>query len=314
MPGFSAKLPPRPQAVRRRAPRVTAGQPAPRGNRLATAVSVAISLALLIAVALQFRQFDFAKVRSLIPVSPVFWLGFVVYYLAGPLSEWAVYRRLWAMPLAGIGALLRKLVANELLLGYLGEAQFYAWARARSRLSAAPFGAIKDMTIMSALVGNGATLLMLALAWPYVSAGQLGMQGSTAFGSLGVVLLTSLGILLFRRQLFSLPRADLTFIAGTHLARIVVILIASAVMWHAVLPAVAITLWLVLATLRMLISRLPLLPNKDVVFAGITVLLLGGQADVAALMTMMAVLLLAAHLLVGTVFGLTGLFDTEKVT
>ena len=109
------------------------------------------------------------------------------------------------------------------------------------------------------------------------------------------------------------PRPDLRFMALVHLTRIAVILIVSAVMWHAVLPAVAITLWLVLATLRMLISRLPLLPNKDVVFAGITVLLLGGQADVAALMAMMAVLLLAAHLLAGTIFGLTGLFDTEKL-
>ena len=285
----------------------------PRSNRLATLASIAISLALLVAVAVQFRDLDFARVRALLPASPVFWVAFAVYYLAGPVSEWAVYRRLWAMPLAGIGALLRKLVANELLLGYLGEAQFYAWARARSRLSAAPFGAIKDMTILSALVGNGATLVMLTFAWPYVSAGQLGLQGNTAFASLGVVLVTSLGILLFRRQLFSLPRRELWFMAYVHLARIVVILIASAVMWHAVLPAVAITLWLVLATLRMLISRLPLLPNKDVVFAGLTVLLLGQQADVAALMAMMAVLLLAAHLLVGTIFGLSGLLDAEKV-
>ena len=285
----------------------------PRGQRWAALASMAVSLALLVAVALQMRDLDIAKVRALVPASPTFWLAFAVYYFAGPVSEWVVYRRLWAMPVAGIGALLRKLVANELLLGYLGEAQFYAWARARSRLSEAPFGAIKDMTILSALVGNGATLVMLALAWPYVSAGQLGMEGQTAFASLGVVLLTSLGILLFRRQLFSLPRQDLWFIAATHLARIVVILIASAVMWHAVLPAVAITLWLVLATLRMLISRLPLMPNKDVVFAGLTVLLLGKGADVAALMALMAVLLLAAHLLVGTVFGLTGLFDAEKV-
>lgn len=284
-----------------------------RANRWAALASMAVSLALLVAVALQFRDLDLTRVRALVPVSLTFWLAFAVYYLAGPVSEWFVYRRLWAMPVTGIGALLRKLVANELLLGYLGEAQFYAWARARSRLSDAPFGAIKDMTILSALIGNGATLVMLAFAWPYVSAGQLGMGGETAFASLGVVLLTSLGILLFRRQLFSLPKTDLWFISALHLARIVVILIASAVMWHAVLPAVAITLWLVLATLRMLISRLPLMPNKDVVFAGITVLLLGKGADVAALMAMMAVLLLAAHLAIGTVFGLTGLFDAEKV-
>ena len=284
-----------------------------RGKRWAAIASMAVSLALLVAVALQLRDLDFTKVRALVPASPIFWGAFAVYYFAGPVSEWVVYRRLWAMPVAGIGALLRKLVANELLLGYLGEAQFYAWARARSRLSDAPFGAIKDMTILSALVGNGATLVMLALAWPYVSAGQLGMEGTTAFASLGVVLLTSLGILLFRRRLFSLPRQDLWFISATHLARIAVILIASAVMWHAVLPAVAITLWLVLATLRMLISRLPLMPNKDVVFAGLTVLLLGKGADVAALMALMAVLLLVTHLLVGTVFGLIGLFDAEKI-
>ena len=287
--------------------------PAPRGKRWAAFASAAISLALLVAVVLQLRDLDFAKVRALVPVNPVFWAAFAAYYFAGPVSEWFVYRRLWAMPVAGIGALLRKLVANELLLGYLGEAQFYAWARARSRLSDAPFGAIKDMTILSALVGNGATLVMLAFAWRYVSSGQLGGEGTTVFASLGVVLLTSLGILLFRRQLFTLPKADLWFISAAHIARIVVILIASAVMWHAVLPAVAITVWLVLATLRMLISRLPLMPNKDVVFAGLTVLLLGKGADVAALMALMAVLLLAAHLVIGAIFGLTGLFDAEKV-
>ena len=65
--------------------------------------------------------------------------------------------------------------------------------------------------------------------------------------------------------------------------------------------------------MKSLVLTLPLLPNKDVVFAGITVLLLGGQTDVAALMALMAVLLLAAHLLVGTIFGLMGLFDTEKL-
>ena len=285
----------------------------PRGRGWAALASMAISLALLVAVALQFKDLDFARVQGLIPVSPVFWTAFAAYYLSGPVSEWVVYRRLWAMPLTGIGALLRKLVANELLLGYLGEAQFYAWARARTKLSEAPFGAIKDMTILSALVGNGATLVMLAFAWPYVSAGQLGVDGTTAFASLGVVLLTSLGILLFRRQLFTLPKRDLWFISAAHLARIVVILIASAVMWHAVLPSVAVTLWLVLATLRMLLSRLPFLPNKDIIFAGVTVLLLGKSAEVAALMAMMALLLLVAHLIIGTIFGLTGLFDAEKV-
>lgn len=281
-------------------------------NRWAALASMAVSLALLVAVAVQFRDLDTGEVARLVPSSPVFWAAFAGYYLALPSSEWVIYRRLWRFPPAGFGALLRKLVSNELLLGYLGEAQFYAWARARGSVNAAPFAAIKDITILSALTGNLATLLMLALAWPYVSAGQLGGQGQSAFTALGIVLVTSLGILLFRQKLFTLPRRELLIIAAIHLVRIGAVLILSAAMWHAVLPQVALTLWLVLATLRQLISRLPLLPNKDVVFAGITVLLLGNSTQVAALMAMMAVLLLAAHLLVGTVFGLAGLFDTEK--
>lgn len=281
-------------------------------NRLAALASMVISLALLVAVALQFRDLDTAQMAALLPASPVFWLAFAGYYLALPISEWVIYRRLWNFPAAGFGALLRKLVSNELLLGYLGEAQFYAWVRARGSVDAAPFGAIKDITILSALTGNLATLVMLALAWPFVSAGQLGMEGKTVFAALGVVLLTSLGIVLFRQKLFTLPRRELLIISAVHLVRIVAVLILSAVMWHAVLPEVALAMWLVLATLRQLISRLPLMPNKDVVFAGITVLLLGNSAQVAALMAMMAVLLLLSHLVVGTIFGLAGLFDTEK--
>ena len=145
-----------------------------------------------------------------------------------------------------------------------------------------------------------------------MTAGQLGVQGQSAFTALGIVLITSLGILLLRQKLFTLPRRELLIVSAIHVVRIAAVLLLSAVMWHAVLPQVALTLWLVLATLRQLISRLPLMPNKDVVFAGIIVLLLGNSAQVAALMAMMAVLLLAAHLLVGTVFGLAGLFDTEK--
>jgi hypothetical protein len=98
--------------------------------------------------------------------------------MVGPVSEWVIYRHLWRIPFSGLGALLRKLVSNELLLGYLGEVQFYAWARARLNMVAAPFGAIKDVTILSALTGNIVTLVMLAGAWRLISSGAFGMEGA----------------------------------------------------------------------------------------------------------------------------------------
>jgi hypothetical protein len=282
-------------------------------NRLAGLFSMVVSLAMLVVVAFQFRDLSLDKVQGMIPTALGFWLAFACYYLAGPASEWVIYRRLWAMPVSGIGALLRKLVSNEILLGYLGEAQFYAWARSRLKFVTAPFGAIKDVTILSALVGNFATLAMLIWAWPLISSGMLGLEGRTVFISLGVVLVTSFAILLFRKKLFSLPKTDLWFISTVHLLRIAAVVIFSAVMWHQVLPQVEVTLWIVMATLRMLVSRLPLLPNKDVVFAGIAVFLLGHDVEIAGLMTLMAVLLLVTHLVVGALFALLDLIDAEKV-
>ncbi len=277
----------------------------PRTARLAALFSALISLALLIIVAKQLLEHPIYQILAMIPRSPGFWLAFAAYYLIGPAIEWAIYHKLWGLPFSGLAALLRKLVSNELLLGYLGEVQFYAWARGRLNMVAAPFGAIKDVTILSALTGNLATLLMLAGAWPFVSSGRLGMESRTVFVSLGVVLVTSFVILLLRQKLFSLPRRDLWFITAMHCLRIVAAVALAALMWHLALPAVDLVMWLVLATLRMLVSRLPLLPNKDLVFAGLAVFLLGQEAQIGSLMTMMAGLLLASHLCVGLIFATT---------
>lgn len=289
--------------------------PADEGSRkrLAGWFSALVSLALLVVVALQFRKLELGQVVELIPNHAGFWVFFAAYYLALPVSEWLIYRRMWPIPfLSGIAALLRKLVSNELLLGYLGEAQFYGWARSHLKMEAAPFGAIKDVTILSALTGNIMTLVMLVFAWPLVASGQIGMEMKSTFLSLGVILVTSFAILLFRQKLFTLPKRDLWFISLVHVLRILVVLGCSAVMWHLVLPDVSVTLWIVLATLRMLLSRLPLLPNKDVVFAGLAVFLLGHEVQIASLMTLMAAMLLVAHLCVGAIFGAVGLLDSRS--
>ncbi len=283
-------------------------------RRLAGLFSVLMSLALLVMVAVQFHRLSVPLMAEMIPASLGFWVVFVLYYLAGPFSEWLIYRKLWNLPAAGIGALLRKLVSNELLLGYLGEAQFYAWARGRLNMTTAPFGAIKDVTILSALTGNIVTLMMLALAWPLVTTGAIGIELKTAFLSLGVVLVTSLLIWLFRQRLFTLPKIDLWFISIVHVVRIVVLLGLSALMWHLVLPQVALGMWLVLATLRMLVSRLPFVPNKDVVFAGLAVFLLGHEGLIISLMAMMAAILLVTHLCVGAAFAVADLVDSRRIT
>ncbi len=262
-------------------------------------LGAAISVAILVAVILQLRQVDFARVRAMLPASPLFWIVFAISYLSAPAADWVIYRRLWRIPVSGFGALLRKLVGNELLVGYVGELYLYTWARRRTGMTSAPFGAIKDVAILSAMIANAVTLALVILAYPLLGTLHLGLDTRTLLISVSVIVATSTAILFLRKKLFSLPRRDLHFVARVHLVRIVMTTGLAALCWHLALPGVELQWWLLLATLRILLSRLPLLPNKDIVFAGLAVFLIGRDAEIGALMTMMASLILVTHLFMG---------------
>ena len=267
-------------------------------------LGAAISFGVLVAVIYELRTVDFGQVRAMLPTSPAFWLVFVISYLSAPAADWIIYRRLWRIPASGFAALVRKLIGNELLFGYVGELYLYTWARARTGMTSAPFGAIKDTAILSAMTGNAVTLAMLALAYPLLGTLHLGVDGETLLTSVAVVLASSSVVLFFRKKLFSLPRNDLYFVTGVHLLRIVLTTGLGALAWHLALPGVDLQWWLMLAALRLLLSRLPLLPNKDIVFAGLAVFLIGHDAEIGALMTMMASLILATHIGLGLVLVL----------
>ncbi|WP_230461308.1 hypothetical protein [Sphingobium sp. CAP-1] len=288
-------------------------QPLIRSGRNWTLWAGPLVSILILAVALhQFRDLDRASLWALMPTAPLFWLAFVAYYTAGPVSEWVIFRRLWTIPVGGFGALLRKLVSNEILLGYLGEVYFYAWARRSAAIRAAPFGALKDVTILSALVGNLVTLTMLAIAIPLFDALPIGASHWEITGSILFVLATSLAAMLLRRRLFALPRADLWFVSAIHLLRIAATTLLAAAMWHMLLPSVDVGTWILLSTLRQLISRLPLLPNKDVVFAGMAAFLIGRDSEIVSAMALMATLILATHLIVGIALGASGLWRGSR--
>lgn len=263
----------------------------------------AISIVVLAVVAFQLRAMDLARLAALVPSSPAFWLAFAAYYLATPLSEWAIFRGLWRLPVAGVIPLLRKQVTNQLVLGYMGEAQFYLWAKRRTAMVAAPFGAVKDVAVLSALAGNVATLAALAAAYPLLSALKLGTAGVAFVASVGIVMAVSVGVTAFGRRVFSLRRATLRRIFAVHLLRVAATVTLSAVMWHLALPSVAPGWWVLLATARLMLSRLPLLPNKDVALAGIAAFLVGRDLEVAAAMALVASLMLAAHALIGGALG-----------
>ena len=270
--------------------------------------SVGLSLAMAVAVGRELAALEWRELVTLLPTSALFWGVFALYYLTTVLGDFAIFRRLWGpgpggMGVAGFLALIRKQVYNDIVLAYLGEGAFFAWARRRAQERAkALLGTIKDVAILSALAGNAVTVVLVgaALFWagPQVAQALTGM-GALAAYSIVLVLGLSLVPLVWRRRVFFLPANDLAFAFAVHVARVVVRALLGVIVWHLLLPDVPLSWWLWLAALRQVVSRLPLVANKDLIFAGLAVLVLDDGTQVASIIALTAALLVVANVAVG---------------
>ncbi len=299
--------------------RVTATEPAPRktdvptlaalqpvrslARRWPVVVGVALSLAMVWGVARELLDHGLAGFSRTVPVSPLFYLFYAASYLMPPVFDFLIFRRLWRVPASAFLALNKKRIANDVLFGYSGDAYFYIWARARLTMVAAPFGAVKDVGLVSGIAGNVVTLLLAAIALPLGSELIDPDVMRMMLWSLSIPLVVSLLLLLFSRRVFSLPRRDLWFIFRMDALRIVLTALLLALAWAAAMPKVAVELWLFLVAGRQLVSRLPLVPGKDLLFANFAILVVGHDRALSDLMAFTGASFLLMHLLCTVAFG-----------
>jgi hypothetical protein len=286
------------------------GSRKPAASKWALGLRIAFSAAILGAILIELRRLDLHRAGPLVPRSPIFWLFFLAYYATPIVGDWIIFRRLWRIPASAVRALAYKLVSNELLLGYSGEAWFLAWAGRNLRVEGSRFGTIKDVSILSALAGNGLTLAMVVAVWPLLRTSPLD-QRLLDWAILFVACVSFVAALVQRRFL-SLSRRDLFFVFAVQLARITATTALGLLLWHLALPGAKGEWLLVLAALRLLVSRVPFLPNKDLAFAGLTLVLLGPHAPLAATIAMIATFLLGAHLIVGAALALADLAQLRR--
>ncbi len=278
-----------------------------------------ISAAILVAVLFMLRTLPWEAVVAVVPTSPAFWIVFGLYLVFPILFDFAIFRYLWRIPPEGLIALTRKQVSNELLLGYLGEVYFYTWARRKIDMKTSPFGAVKDVAILSALAGNAVTLVMIAIAAPLVTGGEftvisqkLRISEGWLIASLAIIVLMPMLAVLFGRRLFSLSARQLLTITVIHTVRILCIMGLAALAWNLALPEVDLSWWILLSTVRLLISRLPFVTQKDIVFAGIAVFLVGRDLEIAALIAFWAAIQLMANVTIGTILAIGEFVTVEK--
>ena len=199
-----------------------------------------LSLAMIAGLAKQLLGSGLAGLSHAAPDNWFYYVAFALLYLSPPTGDYIIYRRLWKIPLEGFGALIKKRIANEAVVGYSGDAYFYAWARNRATMVTAPFGAVKDVSILSAISGNIMTLAMTALALPFALEVLPQRYYTGLFIGIPVVIAMCLPFLIFSRKVFSLDRKTLWWIFWIHGARLTAGCLLIAFAWHFGMPGIGI--------------------------------------------------------------------------
>ena len=243
-------------------------------------------------LAFRLSRIGWAELAAAMPSSPLFYLLVAPRLLAIPISEIVIYQRLWALPLWGRWRVfLRKLAYNFGFLEYTGELYFAGWApRALGLPARKVLSSLRDVNILSALVANVATALLFAVL---LGAGQARRLLDSApdiapyFMIAGAFIFSlTLAGMLFRKRLIGLGARQAGFVAGVHLVRVLTVVLLQAAQWSVAIPSASFGVWLVFLTTNMMLTRVPLLPSRELVFAGLSLELLdlvdAPQAKVAA--------------------------------
>ncbi|MEM9013632.1 MAG: hypothetical protein AAGB02_00860 [Pseudomonadota bacterium] len=213
-------------------------------------------------------------VFNALPQSPWFYLFFALRYLAVPISEIAIYEIVWSVPLVRhFSVFIRKRVYNFAVLGYSGEAFLTIWARRQLHLSDKTIlMGVKDNNLLSAFMSNSTTVIMIAVLaiTGGLQAGLNAFPGAGVLFTLAFISASTLAIAVatFREKLIALPKGVLPRLLGVHAFRQFVIICLHAAMYAAALPEAPLMAWVTFIAMQLVLSRIPFMPNQDIVYLG----------------------------------------------
>ncbi|WND02699.1 hypothetical protein QGN29_14190 [Temperatibacter marinus] len=215
-----------------------------------------------------------------LPTHPLFYCLFAINFILLPLSESFIYRRHWltlfSAPQRFLPALMRKQALNDVVLGYSGEAYLYFWARNNvkqdHKLSAS---LIKDNTLLSGASSSTLALFFLIGFWLMGDFDDLlntlpeGVEyvGGVMIFSIMIVIL----LLLFGRRLLKIKAPEISRITSIHIGRLILFESLQVLQWSLILPEVPLAVWVGFVTTKMMITRIPFTPNKELILLGLAV-------------------------------------------
>lgn len=244
----------------------------PSIKRTTTAVQYGLLAAVVVYLVYRLSEVGWSEVLEELPASPLFYAIFTLRYLALPLSEIPTYELVWRRPLwRRFSAFLRKRVYNFAVMGYSGEGFFTLWARRNLDLSDREIlVGVKDNNLISALVSNIATaaLVLLLFMGGHLQEELDALPGSALLFALAFASAFSLAVavILFRRRIINLPDGMMPQLVAINAIRIIFVLCLHALLYWSALPGPPLEAWFIFIALQLVLSRVPFVPNLDIVF------------------------------------------------
>lgn len=271
-----------------------------QGRRTTKALQVVFVLGVIAYLFYELRDIKWADAWVALPTNPLFYLIFLVLYFLLPVAEVVLYRITWAFDAwKSFPAFIKKRIYNKDVLGYSGEVYFYSWARKNVGLSDMDIlKTIRDQNIVSS-VASTAVAVVLVIIFLYMGEVRISEwieQQETTYLIAGAVLVVLLGVLAvrLRRYLFSMAFKTALLIFSIHIVRLVIGQALQIGMWAVAMPEVLLRVWFTYAALSIIITRIPIIPNRDLLFLSFGVSLSGvvgiSEAGVFAMLAAITVL------------------------
>lgn len=274
----------------------------PRVKLLGRALQACVMLAVLAYLAGRLTQIGWSEVIASLPKQVSFYALFILGYVSIPIAEVLIYSSLWGRSLWNSSwAFVVKRAYNFGVFDMSGEAYFGVWANRRLGLPARTvLATLKDVNLLSAASSNLATPIFLVALLLFAQDGPqaLGLAPQAlgwGFAGVSAVAVATLVAGAFQRRILSVDahRASTTFYL--HSVRFVVSSVLQALQWAVVFPEAGFEIWLWFLAVQMALSRIPVLPNRDLIFVGLSVSLAHSvqapEAAVAAMFVMSAALM-----------------------
>lgn len=270
------------------------------GKKVVTAGKYLIQAAIIVVLLYQIISIGLQNILSELPVQPLFYLIFLIIYFALPVTEYFTYNISWKIGFwKSQEIFLKKRVYNKTVLGYSGEVQLFFWLQKHLGVAKKEaFEVVRDNNTLSTLASTGVAVGLLSI---FLLTGRLSIFDWIEYDPLIVAPIAAaaliVGIIIFRKfreYLFSMNRKQALTIFSLHSGRMLMLTIFQVLQWYVVMPEVDFQIWFTIVAIQLILSRIPFLPNKDLIFIG-TSLEFGQHVDIST--AGLAGLLLVNHIL-----------------